>query len=178
MKYKSLLSSLIQEAQASHRRLIIAIDGRCASGKTTLANSLAEQFQLPLFHMDDFYLPKAQQEDTIAGHMDLKRFKQEILIPLSRNQDVVYRAFDCQSQTYCEPICFHPSNIILIEGSYALHPELVEYYDVRLFLDIDAQLQKERILMRNPDSAEMFFTKWIPKEEAYIEAYQIERYKQ
>ena len=36
------------------QRIIVAIDGRCGSGKTTLAAWLMEQFDGSLFHMDDF----------------------------------------------------------------------------------------------------------------------------
>ena len=33
--------------------IVIAIDGRCASGKTTLAEKLAQYFHANVFHMDD-----------------------------------------------------------------------------------------------------------------------------
>ena len=36
---------------------IIAIDGRCAAGKTTLAARLAKELGGDVIHMDDFFLP-------------------------------------------------------------------------------------------------------------------------
>lgn len=43
--------------------VLVALDGRCGSGKTTLAAQLARQFpQSITVHTDDFYLPPA------AGH--------------------------------------------------------------------------------------------------------------
>ena len=38
---------------------IIAIDGRCAAGKTTLAARLAKELGGDVIHMDDFFLPPA-----------------------------------------------------------------------------------------------------------------------
>ena len=38
-------------------QVIIAIDGKCTSGKTTLASKLAEIYDCNVFHMDDFFLP-------------------------------------------------------------------------------------------------------------------------
>ena len=37
-------------------RILVAIDGRCGSGKTTLAAALQEMLQCPVVHMDDFFL--------------------------------------------------------------------------------------------------------------------------
>ena len=34
--------------------VIVAIDGKCTSGKTTLASQLAEIYDCNVFHMDDF----------------------------------------------------------------------------------------------------------------------------
>ncbi|MBS7324987.1 MAG: (d)CMP kinase, partial [Angelakisella sp.] len=36
---------------------VIALDGRAAAGKSTLAAALAETLQAAVIHMDDFFLP-------------------------------------------------------------------------------------------------------------------------
>ena len=36
--------------------VIVAIDGPCAAGKTTLAGKLQAAYDCNLFHMDDFFL--------------------------------------------------------------------------------------------------------------------------
>ena len=42
--------------------VLVALDGRCGSGKTTLAAQLARQFpQSITVHTDDFYLPPASR---------------------------------------------------------------------------------------------------------------------
>ena len=53
----------LNEAVASlnkDRDVLIAIDGKCASGKTTLAERLALKYKANLFHMDDFFLRKIE----------------------------------------------------------------------------------------------------------------------
>ena len=42
-------------------RVLAALDGPCASGKTTLAGQAARQLGCPLVHMDDFFLPPARK---------------------------------------------------------------------------------------------------------------------
>lgn len=64
---------------------VLAIDGRCGSGKTTLAALLAQTLPCRVVHMDDFYLPFAARRPdwrtTPLGNMDLGRLRREVLEP-------------------------------------------------------------------------------------------------
>ena len=42
-------------------RVIVAIDGMAASGKTTLAECLRKEFDAEVVHMDDFFLKDYQK---------------------------------------------------------------------------------------------------------------------
>ena len=66
----STLSALLATALAQKptRPLVLALDGRCGSGKTTLANGLAAQLpSCTLLRTDDFYLPPAQPLVILEG---------------------------------------------------------------------------------------------------------------
>lgn len=163
---------LLKEWEKSGERKIIAIDGRCASGKTTLANFIAENISCDIVHVDDFFLPpeKRTQErlNTAGGNVDSERLLSEILVPLRNGEDYTYRKFSCQSSSFLKGERVSPKNITIVEGSYSCHPDLYGYYDLHIFLDVSKETQKERILMRNKDNAEVFFSKWIPLEEKYF----------
>ena len=45
--------------------VIVAIDGKCTSGKTTLASKLAEIYDCNVFHMDDFFLRPCPQNHRL-----------------------------------------------------------------------------------------------------------------
>ena len=82
----STLSALLSAALAQKptRPLVLALDGRCGSGKTTLANGLAAQLPgCTLLRTDDFYLPPAQRipdwAHTPCANMDLTRLRDEAL---------------------------------------------------------------------------------------------------
>jgi hypothetical protein len=65
-------------------------------------------------------------------------------------------------------------DISIIEGAYSLHPELIGFYDLKVFADILEEEQIKRIIKRNGlDGAEAFRNKWIPLEEAYFNTLQI-----
>lgn len=157
--------------------IVLAIDGKCASGKTTLALKLHEELGGNLFHMDDFFLPlEKRTKERLSepgGNVDYERFLNQVLLPLSKQQDVNYQPFDCS--TMCvkkgEIIKYSPINII--EGSYALHPTLAPYYSDAVVLDISSTTQLQRLSQRNPDKYQMFINKWIPLENKYFSYYHI-----
>jgi uridine kinase len=158
--------------------VIVAIDGKCTSGKTTLAAQLEEVYDCNVFHMDDFFLrPEQRTKERFAqpgGNIDKERFLDEVLLPLSRGEHVNYRRFDCSTFTLTEPVSVTQKRLTIIEGAYSMHPELAKYYDISVFLNISADLQKKRIEHRNsPQMAVRFFNEWIPMEIKYFEAFNI-----
>ncbi|MBS6367782.1 MAG: hypothetical protein KH420_10635, partial [Clostridiales bacterium] len=62
--------------------LTLAIDGRAAAGKTTLACQLQQHFGAAVIHMDDFFLPAelrtASRLQTPGGNVHYERFLQEV----------------------------------------------------------------------------------------------------
>jgi len=174
-----LLVREVQALSARQSRVIVALDGRCASGKTTLAARLAERQGWSVVHMDHFFLRPAQRSPERyaqpGGNVDHERFLKEVLLPLRRGERPVYRPFDCHAQTLLDPIPFAPSPVVLVEGSYACHPALWDCYDLRSFLTVEPARQMERIAAREGvDYAQVFRDKWIPLEERYFSAFEIE----
>ena len=171
-----LLHAIGQCAAPSDRPLLVAIDGRCASGKTTLAAQLQKTCGCGVVHMDDFFLRPEQRTqerlDAPGENVDHERFLSEVLLPLSRGEVSQYRPFDCSTQTLGELIQVEPSPVVIVEGSYSCHPALWPYYDLRVFLTISPEEQMRRIVAREgTEYAEVFRTKWIPLEERYFDAY-------
>ena len=161
------------EAKLKNRRVILAIDGGSASGKTTLATMLCELYSATIFHMDDFFLPPnmrtPERLGEPGGNVDRERFEKEVLIPLKCGKIINYRPFDCKTNDFKEPTEIIPKNLVIIEGAYSMHPALRCYYDISLFLEIDKETQRSRVLKRNIDTWGAFFEKWIPLENSYFE---------
>ena len=166
---KEEIKSILKEKETA----IIAIDGRCGSGKTTLANAISEDFNCNVFHMDDFYLPleKRTKErlDESGGNIDRQRFLEEVIVPARNSEAVFYKAFDCKLQSLKPTVTMKPKSIVIIEGSYSCHNDFYALYDLHIFLTILSETQKERIIKRNgEDGYKAFENKWIPFEEKYF----------
>ncbi len=155
----------------------IAIDGRCAAGKTTLAAELQRELGCTVIHMDDFYLQPYQRTQerlqTPGENVDHERFLQEVMLPLTAGKATTYYTYDCHKQELTTPIHIEPTEVIITEGSYCCNKALWDYYHLHVFLDIEKSVQKERILRRNPDMAEQFLNRFIPMEEAYFDAFSL-----
>ena len=169
---------IIRDKLQEKDSLLIAIDGRCASGKTTMADKLQKALNCNCIHMDDFFLQPMQRTPQRlkepGGNVDYERFTQEVLIPLKGESPFSFRPFLCSSMDFGKPIMVEPNPVTIIEGSYACHPNLISYYDLRIFLSIDEKEQMKRIQKRNGlDASKVFQDKWIPLEEAYFAAYQV-----
>lgn len=173
------IRDIASRLNSSGKRVVVAIDGKCASGKTTAARLLAGIFDAEVIHMDDFFLPPELRTHErlceIGGNVHYERFESEIL-PHLRDEFVFnYRVFDCAKRAYSDtPRKIEPSRLIIVEGSYALHPRFGDYCDLSVFIDIAPDKQLERIKKRNGEKLlARFQSDWIPMEERYFDAYNI-----
>jgi uridine kinase len=151
----------------------IAIDGRCGSGKTTLAAALSLEFDCNVFHMDDFFLPAGMRRlERLAepgGNVHHERFLHEVLVPIREGMPVCYRPYICSKAGFGDVKCFEKKRLNIVEGSYSLHPSLRDYYDLKIFLTLDPETQEQRILQRSgPEKLTDYKNLWIPMEELYF----------
>ena len=168
----SIIKSKLEVFLKAESRVLVAIDGGCTSGKTTVADELSTHFDCNVFHMDDFFLRPEQRTAErfaeVGGNVDYERFKEEVLIPLSEGRAFSYRPFSCKEQKLLAPVSVINKQLNIIEGSYSLHLELEKSYTYKILLEIPPELQKKRILERNPILHKRFFEEWIPLEQKYF----------
>ena len=172
---KNQLNKVVEKImeQLANGCSIVAIDGNSASGKTTLSTQLSKLFDCNIFHIDDYFLSPSQRTperlNEIGGNFDRERFLNEVLIPISNKQPVKTKSYDCKKDTFCPPKTYPHKTLTIIEGCYSTHPSLLPYYTLTIFLSISPEIQRERILSRNPTLAERFFSDWIPLENKFFE---------
>lgn len=153
--------------------LILAIEGRAASGKSTLAAELARITKSPVIKMDHFFLPKSLQKPKRlkepGGNIHYERFIEEVLSNIKEDHPFSYAIYDCQvgGPNGMEAIPATPWRIV--EGVYSLHPKFGDYADVKVFVDVSPEEQMQRIRIRNGvELAKKFREEWIPMEEVYF----------
>lgn len=173
------LLRFIKEKLRERETLLLALDGRCASGKSTLAEEVRQALDCTVIHMDDFFLRPEQRTPerfaTPGENVDHERFLQEVLLPLCSGKPFSFRPYDCSQQALAEPVSVEPRRVCVVEGSYSCHPDLWPHYDAHVFLTVDPDVQLERILVRNGAQMQRRFAQeWIPLEEKYFAAYDLQ----
>lgn len=180
MESQSALSVVLQQIHRHDKKpLLVAIDGRCGAGKTTLAALLKEEIGCNVIPMDHFFLQPGQRTkermQEPGGNVDYERFLEEVMRPLSQGLAFSYRQFDCKKMELSSLIQMKPKDVTIVEGSYSCHPSLWDFYDLRVFLSIEPEEQIRRIRSRNGSEAvSRFRDHWIPLEEQYFSAYRIQ----
>ncbi len=176
-KTLSCLKQQIDELLNTDRQILVAIDGNCTAGKTTLTALLEKEYDCNIFHMDDFFLRSEQRTPERyaqpGGNVDYERFREEVLIPLRRGEEFSYRPFSCATFTLKDPVQVRPKKLNIIEGTYSQHPYFGDAYDLRVLMTITPELQRKRILKRPEHLHERFFEAWIPMERLYFDHFSI-----
>lgn len=167
----------ITELLRKKERVIVAVDGRCAAGKTTFAKKLKEKIDCTVLHTDDYFPQPYQRGENRLENIDKERFLSQVLRPLKESGTFTYQPYNCKEQKLKEALFLKSEKVTVIEGSYSCCDAFRSYTDLCIFLSCDKETQKKRLLERNGQSgAQMFFLKWIPLEERYFSTCQIPKH--
>jgi uridine kinase len=174
----------------------IAIDGRSAAGKTTLADRLAERLTSQgrtcmRASIDDFHPPGYKHRAAAGnfGHAEYLRagydyamFQRLVLEPLapgaSRRCRLQYW-HAAEDRAYAEAWVTAPDDAILIvDGAFLLLPALRPYWELTIWLDVSWETMLSRAMQRDVawvGSAdvvrERYTTHWMPRHKLYERAF-------
>ena len=121
------IRKLQKEKEGLDEPLIVAIDGRCGSGKTTLGEYLEQVFDCNLFRMDDFFLRMEQRTPQrlkeTGGNVDYERFEETVFKAVSFRSRQFFISRSAARNGICwRDILFLNKKLNIIEGSYSMHP--------------------------------------------------------
>ena len=156
---------------------IIGIDGKGASGKSTLAEKLHRAMPgSALVCMDYFCYPPSGRKDEWWGPgvdgfgFDWKRLRDQVIVPFSQGRtDIQYDSLNWDTFKL-DRLSLPRSHVLIVEGMTALRRELREFYGFTIWIDSDDKKRLERVKKR--DGAKMlphWEREFIPLGEAYVE---------
>lgn len=172
-KYFRLLPILeaVKSLTETKERVVVSLEGRCASGKSTAAEILSKILDAPVIKTDDFFLPFERKTPErlaeTAGNTDYERFAAEVISNLQKNGEFTYNAYSCSDGKYYSKTV-SASKVIIVEGVYSQRREFKDFYDLRVFMDVSEETQLARLEKRSPALLHRFRNEWIPMEEKYF----------
>jgi len=192
---------LLQEAAEAIASLELAhpvrvgIDGASASGKTRFADSLVAPLEAMGRHVirasiDGFHHPPEvryrQGIDSVKGYVEDSFNKdaviEQILRPLGPSGNRRYKEslydFVNSSQTEAAFRQAHPDSVLIFEGVMLFCDQLGDFFDYRIFVDVDEETILDRALVRDVErlgGADTLRTKYngryLPGQRLYFERF-------
>jgi len=182
----SLIEILDTKAAKNATPLIIALDGKSGSGKSTIADALHRHLDAAKLPLDDFFAATISDREWDSFSVEERRnrvfewdrFIVECLEPLRKGQTAKWRAFDFESGpeqdgTYrleSEEKRLNPAPIVLVDGAYSSAPELSEYIDVTVLVKAPKEERLDRLKERDGvEFSENWHRRWEAVEDYYFD---------
>ncbi len=172
--------------------LRVGIDGVDASGKTFLADELAEELEssgreIIRISIDGFHNLKEMRykkgrnspEGYYFDSFNNRAIINKVLLPLGPEGNLKYRKkifdFKIDSRINSSLESANKNAILLMDGVFLFRPELVEYWDLKIFLDVDFEITVKRASKRDgyylgseQEIIKKYNTRYVPGQKLYF----------
>ena len=161
-KLEKTIESLLQEKE----RIIVFVCGLGGAGKTTFANNLVEQDVNSIALHSDWWLkyPTLERRKRIQNAIesgdensieieenpknwyDWESMKEDILLLQEKGRVDVHDAWNQNTglKNLKVPLEFFHKGVIICDGIYLLHPEIVDIADFTVLLDVPFEVCRKR----------------------------------
>jgi uridine kinase len=185
------LAEAIESVTTTHP-LRVAVDGPPAAGKTMLADELAfllrtRDREVIRASIEGFLLPRSQRyrrgehshEGCYHDSFDYDELRRVLLDPLGPNGERRYQhaVYDKRTDTaLSQPVTTAPADaVLLFDGVFLLRPELIDRWDLRIFVSAAFERTVDRARIRDQalygSTAEVeqrWRNRYIPAQQLYF----------
>jgi uridine kinase len=173
--------------------LVVGLDGRSGSGKSTVAAAVADALErgddgadsvlVTVIEGDSFYgggcaasWDRRTPAENAALVIDRHR-QQTVLEDLRRQGTATWHPFDWDSERWdqepsplaARPITAVAAPVVLLEGAYSCRPDLAHLLDLRVLLDVAPDLRRRRLVEREGDDHRPDWdARWSAAEDHYF----------
>ena len=165
------IASIAKEVLEHKNYCFIAIDGALCSGKSSLAADLKKRLDATVISTADFYLPiEKRSEERMSeagGIFDYERFIEEVCNH-RHEESFLHQPYDQLNLQFGKENTIVKKPIVIVEGTYSLHPQVKDLYDLNIFLKISNELQIARIRECKSDNYKTCINYIVPLEKEYF----------
>ncbi len=166
--FGELLTSL---ELTENRPLLIGIDGRPCSGKSTLANLLIEELHAEGLFLDDFFIPQTEWPSHISPAFPFPYFRYKKFLQgvcrLAKGMIFEYQPYDWGTNRLEKVRIIDPKNIIIVEGVSVLCDQLVPCFYKRILVVSNKSNEFEAICRRENNNIKVWNELYLPSVDIY-----------
>lgn len=150
--------------------IVIALAGAGRIGKTTLTNKLQEKLGNPICEIIglDGYMMDKKTAGNLGGYhpkrSDLVKARKEIKGLIYDKKSFNLPVYNHETHKHDTIKVVKPSEIIIIDGCFSLSDELLDFADIKIFLDASEEVQtilRQTCEQNDPDFSKEKFKKRI-----------------
>ncbi|MEM9063864.1 MAG: hypothetical protein AAGB51_00070 [Planctomycetota bacterium] len=139
-------------------RPVVAVAGPVAGGKTSLAAAIAEQHDTEALSTDDYLpdyegLPRLERDEP--RHADIPRLVEDVASLRSGRETLVPNWSFFENRRVSERTLV-PGPLVVVEGLFALHPDLADLLSVGVFVDRSAEARRQKFVGRSAEGERGF----------------------
>jgi uridine kinase len=160
---------------------LVALDGRSGSGKSAVAEAIAERTPAAIVVGDDFYAggedadwaqrsPRARAEEVI----DWRRLRTQALEPLLAGRAASWHPLDFEPGVGAvgfmdDTVTVDPAPTVVLDGVYSSRPELADLVDLSMLVGCPDRVRRRRLIEREGDAfMQRWHTLWDAAEDHYF----------
>ena len=170
----NIISLIADKRIKGAKRVLVAIDGAGGAGKSTVARQIRNELtDVTMVEMDDFYCAADASvrrnwnpQEGYQNFFDWMRLRDHVLKPIQDGLSPKFQPFDW-TQNQLNGWKHVPLNsVIIVEGVYALRPELRSFYHLSVFIEAPWEVRTARLLVRG--DSEQDVQMWQAAENWYL----------
>ena len=172
------MAKIIEQIQKLKEPCIIAISGFGGSGKSSLAKQLGKELGISVIGVDSFQKKGAFDiQYKLWEIMDYTRLEKEIIIPFINKIEIInYGNFNANVEAITETIEIKNTGKIIIEGVGLFRPELLKYFDYKIWVDCPIEVAIERGKKRDMEYGKILTDNlwdgiWRQNDKEYFDTY-------
>jgi uridine kinase len=162
---QELFNSLQTLRPSCGKTIVISIDGPAGSGKTTLAQEIADRLDdAKVIHMDDLY---RGWENTLTD--DLSELLVEILTCIEIEEQVVFKPFDWSSGILGPEVKFPAPKYLILEGVGSGQGAIRQKIATSIWIEVPIRIGLERVLDRDGVEIAPYMDEFIRTQSRHFE---------
>lgn len=195
MLRSELISEIVNSILSIERShpIRVGVSGITSSGKTTLANEIAEELRrrnrdVIRTSIDNFHNPRViryrQGRESAIGYYedahDYDSFRQKLLLPLGPGGNRLYQleSLNLGTDEYVNPQLkeANKDTIFIVDGTFLFKKDLCDLFDFKIFVETDFELARKRGAKREEvalgsfkKAEEMFLNRYHVASKRYLE---------
>ena len=154
---QGLAAAAAGAAAATGGRLVVLVDGRSGTGKTTLGDALGARIGARVVHLDDVY-----------PGWDGLRAAADAVVSDVLGAPSGYRRWDWAASAPAEWVPVDPDVPLVVEGCGALSRASAPLATLRVWLEADDAVRRDRAIGRDGEVFAREWERWAAQEAAFI----------